>query len=147
MEVVAHLTASDQQPLIFPLQQPERLLPVRRCAARNKFFQQTRLRIFRQRHRSARDRSRSVAGERVRIGSSCAYTRAYVNPPQWDPPQWPLSATLAERNEKRGPPAPPPMRRFVVLRPSVSSPFASESSAYHLRAFPDNALIDESHRA
>lgn len=29
------------------------------------------------------------------------YVCAYVNPPQWDPPQWPLSVALVKRNEKR----------------------------------------------
>lgn len=39
---------------------------------------------------------------------------AYVNPPQWDPLQWPLSVALVERNEKRGPPPVPSCQRACV---------------------------------
>lgn len=64
-----------------------------------------------------RERARTRSQQSRRLNTytyACVCARvcqcAYVNPPQWDPPQWPLSVALVERNEKRG----PPLRRFLL---------------------------------
>lgn len=54
------------------------------------------------------------------------YMCAYVNPPQWDPPQWPLSVALVKRNEKREAP--------LAGSFSLEYTYVRESTSFH-RAF------------